>query len=68
MNSVIIGRIAKSVPRERVQKSSSATFSLHRRDPARGPPVDPRQASAAPRSAWIETGLDADSLNITTWV
>ena len=71
--AVIIGRIAKSVPLERVHEvifgytvanDLTARDLLEDRQWTRAKGFD----GATPLGPWIETDLDPDSLNITTWV
>ena len=71
--AVIIGRIAKSVPLERVHEvifgytmanDLTARDLLEDRQWTRAKGFD----GATPLGPWIETDLDTDSLNITTWV
>ena len=71
--AVIIGRIAKSVPLERVHEvifgytvanDLTARDLLEDRQWTRAKGFD----GSTPLGPWIETDLDTDSLNITTWV
>ena len=71
--AVVIGRIAKSVPLERVHEvifgytvanDLTARDLLEDRQWTRAKGFD----GATPLGPWIETDLDTDSLNITTWV
>lgn len=71
--AVVIGRIAKSVPLERVHEvifgytvanDLTARDLLEDRQWTRAKGFD----GATPLGPWIETDLDTDSLNITTWI
>lgn len=71
--AVVIGRIAKSVPLERVHEvifgytvanDLTARDLLEDRQWTRAKGFD----GSTPLGPWIETDLDTDSLNITTWV
>ena len=72
--AVVIGRIAKSVPLERVHEvifGYTVANDLTARDVMDTDAQWTRAKSfdgSTPLGPWIETQLDTDSLNITTWV
>ena len=72
--AVIIGRIAKSVPLERVHEvvfGYTVANDLTARDVMEADTQWTRAKSfdgSTPLGPWIETELDTDSLNITSWV